>query len=197
VNELSDKALDELALNNRSDVKAAREYISAAVASRKGAEDNTSPNLTLQVDPTHAFVIYSQSLENNTAEGREAEALSTQRQAEIALHQLESQIAVDITDALRNLKGAVADWKTVTEAERQMVAAVQNDEKRARFGVLGRHDLLATKDQLTQIETQRVNAELLFASSMTSLRLITGTVHPEQETAAASAAKFSTLPTAG
>jgi len=197
VNELSDKALDELALNNRSDVKAAREYISAAIASRKGAEDNTSPNLTLQVDPTHAFVIYSQSLENNTAEGKEAEALSTQRQAEIALHQLESQIAVDITDALRNLKGAVADWKTVTQAERQTVAAVQNDEKRARFGVLGRHDLLETKDQLTQIETQRVNAELLFASSMTSLRLITGTVHPEQETAAASAAKFSTLPTAG
>jgi outer membrane protein TolC len=197
VNGLSDKALDELALNNRSDVKAAREYISAAVASRKGAEDNTSPNLTLQVDPTHAFVIYSQSLENNTAEGREAEALSSQRQAEIALHQLESQIQVDITDALRNLKAAIAECKTATEAERQTEAAVQNDEKRTRFGVLGRHDLLTTKDQLTQIKMQRVNAELLFASSMASLRLITGTVHPEQDTATASATKFSTLPASG
>jgi outer membrane protein TolC len=197
VNGLSDKALDELALGNRSDVKAAREYLSAAVASRNAAQDNTSPNLTLQVDPTHAFVIYSQSLENNAAEGKEAEALSGQRQAEIALHQLESQIEVDITDALRNLKAAVVEWKAATEAEHQTEAAVQNDEKRARFGVLGRHDLLATKDQLTQIETQRVNAELLFASSIASLRLITGTVHPEQETAAASAAKFSSLPTAG
>jgi outer membrane protein TolC len=197
VDALNDKALDDLALNNRSDVKAAREYVSAAVASRKSAEDNTSPNLTLQVDPTRALVIYSQSLENNTAEGKEAEALSTQRQAEITLHQLETQIQVDITDAVRNLRGAVAEWKAASEAARQTETAVQNDEKRARFGVLGRRDLLTTKDQLTQIETQRVNAQLLFATSVTMLRLITGTVHPEQETAAASAAKFSTLPGAG
>jgi outer membrane protein TolC len=194
---LNDKALDELALNNRSDVTAAREYISAAVASRRGAEDTTSPNLTLQIDPTRAIVVYSQSLENNAAEGKAAEALSSQRQAEIALHQLESQIQVDITDAMRNLKAAVAEWKTASEAARQTEIAVSSDEKRARFGAIARKDLLTTKDQLTQIETQRVNAQLLFASTMTMLRLITGTAHPEQETAAASAAKFSTLPTAG
>src|SRR5205085_3446693 len=116
VNALNDSALYELALNSRSDLKAAREYISAAVANRKGAEDNTSPNLTLQVDPTRAIVVYSQSLENNTLEGKAAEALSSQRQTEIALHQLESQIQVDITDALRNLKAAVAEWKAASEA---------------------------------------------------------------------------------
>jgi outer membrane protein TolC len=197
VDGLNDRALDELALNNRSDLKAAREYISAAVASRKGADDNTSPNLTLQVDPTRAVVIYSQSLENNATEGKAAEALSMQRQAEVTLHQLESQIQVDITDVLRNLKGAVTEWKAADEAVRQTESAVANDEKRAHFGVLGRRDLLTTRDQLTQIKTDRVNAELLFASSMTTLRLITGTVHPEEETAAASAAKFSTLPSAG
>jgi outer membrane protein TolC len=196
VGSLNDKALDELALNNRSDVKAAREYISAAVAGRKGAEDNNSPNLTLQVDPTRAVVIYSQSLENNASEGKAAEALSSQRQAEITLHQLETQIEVDITDSIRNLKGALAEWKAASDAVRQTEAAVANDEKRARFGVIARRDLLTTKDQLTQIETQQVNAELLFASSMTTLRLITGTVHPEEETAAVSAQKYSTLPTA-
>lgn len=197
VDELNANALNELALNNRSDLKAAREYISAALASRKGAEDSTSPNLTLSVDPTRALVIYSQSLENNAAEGKTAQALSAQRQAEITLHQLETQIQVDITDALRNLKGAVTEWKVASDAVGQIEAAVANDEKRARFGVLGRKDLLGTKDQLTQIETQRVNAQLLFASSMTTLRLITGTVHPEEETAAASAAKFSSLPAPG
>lgn len=194
---LNANALNDLALNNRSDLKAAREYISAALASRKGAEDTTSPNLTLSIDPTHAFVIYSQSLENNAAEGKAAQALSAQRQAEITLHQLETQIQVDITDALRNLKGAAAEWKAANEAIAQTESAVASDEKRAHFGVIARRDLLITKDQLTQIETQRVNAELLFASSMTTLRLITGTVHPEEETAAASAAKFSSLPTPG
>lgn len=193
---LSDSTLDELALNNRSDLKAAREYISAAIASLRGAENGTSPNLTLQIDPTRAIILYSQALENNTQEGKAAEALSAQRQAEIALHQLESQIQVDITDALRNLKEAVAEWKAASQAARQTETAVASDEKRARFGVLDRRDLLTTKDQLTQLQTQRVNAQLLFASSMTMLRLITGTAHPEQETAAASARKFSTFPTA-
>lgn len=197
VDGLNANALDDLALNNRSDLKAARQYISAALASRKGAEDTTSPNLTLSVDPTRALVIYSQSLENNASEGKAAQALSAQKQAEITLHQLETQIQVDITDALRNLKGAITEWKTAVNAVAQTEAAVASDEKRARFGVLARRDLLTTKDQLTQIETDRVNAELLFASSMTTLRLITGTVHPEEETAAASAAKFSSLPAPG
>lgn len=195
VDVLNANTLNDLALNNRADLKAARQYISAALANRKGAEDTTSPNLTLSIDPTHAFVIYSQSLENNAAEGKAAQALSAQRQAEITLHQLETQIQVDITDALRNLKGAVAEWKAADEAIGQTEAAVANDEKRAHFGVLGRKDLLATRDQLSQIKTDRVSAELLFASSMTTLRLITGTVHPEEETAAVSAAKFSSLPT--
>ena len=194
VDALNDRALDDLALSNRSDLKAAREYISAAVANRRGAEDNTPPNLTLQVDPTRAIIVYSQSLENNTQEGRAAEALSSQRQAEIALHELESQIQVDITDAIRNLKSSVAEWKTASAAEVQTENAVANDTRRARFGVLGRKDLLATEDQLTVIRTQRINAQLLFASTITMLRLVTGTVHPEEETAAAAAADFSTLP---
>jgi hypothetical protein len=82
------------------------------------------------------------------------------------------------------------------DAARQTEAAVASEEKQARFGVLTRKELLGTKDQLTQIETDLVNAELLFASSMTTLRLVTGTVHPEEETAAESAQKFSTLPAA-
>jgi hypothetical protein len=57
--------------------------------------------------------------------------------------------------------------------------------------------LLATKDQLTQVQTDLVNAQLLYASSVAMLRLVTGTAHPEQETPAASAAEFTTLPTSG
>lgn len=194
---LNEKALDDLALANRSDLKAARQYIAAALAARRGAEDSTSPTLNLQVDPTRAIVVYSQSLENNAAEGKAAEALSSQRQAEIALHQLESQVQVDITDSVRNIRSALAEWKGEVEAEQQTEKAVSNDEKRARFGTLSRKDLLITKDQLTQIRTDLVNAQLLYASAVAMLRLVTGTAHPQQETPAASVAKFTTLPTSG
>ncbi len=57
---LNEAALNDLALNNRSDLKAAREYIAAALATRRGAEDSTSPILSLQIDPTRAIVVYSQ-----------------------------------------------------------------------------------------------------------------------------------------
>jgi outer membrane protein TolC len=194
VADLNEAALRDVALNDRSDLRAAREYIAAALATRRGAEDSTSPTLSLQIDPTRAIVVYSQSLENNAAEGKAAQDLSAQRQAEVALHQLESQVQVDITDSVRNLRSALAEWKAAAAAEQQTENAVASDEKRARFGALGRKDLLVTKDLLTQIRTQVVNAELLFASSMTSLRLVSGTVHPEQETPAATAAKFTSLP---
>ncbi|HEX4160435.1 MAG TPA: hypothetical protein VHY79_18355 [Rhizomicrobium sp.] len=194
---LNDTALDDVALNNRSDLKAAREYISAALATRRGADDTKSPVLTLQIDPTRAIVVYSQSLENNLGEGRAAEALSAERQSEVALDQLETQVQVDITDCVRNLRAAVAEWKDGLKAEQETQTAVVSDEKRARFGVIDRKILLQTRDQLTQIEAAVVNAELLFASNMAMLRLVTGTVHPEQETPATTLVLFTTLPGPG
>ena len=194
---LNDAALDDIALNNRADLKADRQNIAAALAARRGAEDAESPILSLQIDPTRAIVVYSQSLENNAAEGHAAEALSDQRQAEIALHQLETQVQVDITDCVRNLRSALAEWKDGVVAEQQTQAAVNSDEKRARFGVIDRKVLLQTKDQMTLIKTDVVNAELLFASNMTMLRLVTGTVHPEEETPAATLALFTSLPGPG
>lgn len=191
---LDDRSLNDLALANRSDLKAAREYISAALAARRGAENATSPILTLDVDPTRAIVVYSQSLENNAAEGKRAEDVSAQRQAEVALHQLEAQVQVDVTDSVRNLRNALAEWKTTREAEQQMRLAVESDKKRARFGIIDRKTLLQTEDQLTQMQTDGVNAGLLFASSMAMLRLVTGTVHPEHETPETSVALFTSLP---
>lgn len=191
---LNDQSLNDLALSNRSDLRAAREYISAALATRRGAENATAPVLSLDVDPTRAIVVYSQSLENNAAEGKLAEDLSAQRQAEVALHQLETQVQVDITDSVRNLHTAMAEWKTARDAERQTLVAVESDKRRARFGVIDRKTLLQTEDQLTQIQTDEVNAGLLFASSMTMLRLVTGTVHPERETPQTSVALFTSLP---
>jgi outer membrane protein TolC len=192
---LDDSSLNDLALNNRSDLKAAREYIAAAADTRRGAENAKAPVLTLQVDPTRAIVVYSQSLENNTAEGRASEAMSSQRQSEVALHQLETQVQVDITDCVRNLRSAFGEWQAANKAEQQTQAAVDNDEKRARFGIIDRKFLLQTKDQLTQIKTAATNAELLFASNMAMLRLVTGTVHPQQETPATTLGLFTTLPT--
>jgi outer membrane protein TolC len=194
---LNGAVLDDFALNNRSDLKAAREYISSAIAARRGAEDAKSPVLTLQVDPTRAIVVYSQSLENNAAEGHAAEAMSDQRQAEVSLHQLETQVQVDITDCVRNVTTALAEWKVAVKAEQDTQAAVESDEKRAHYGVIDRKILLQTKDQLTQIKTDVVNAELLFASNMAMLRLVTGTVHPEQETPATTQTLFTSLPGPG
>lgn len=194
---LNEAALDDMALDNRSDLKAAREYIAAALAARKGTENGTSPALSLQIDPTRAIVVYSQSLENDAAEGKDAAALSSQRQAQIALHQLESQVKVNIGDAVRNIRSALAEWKAANDAEQKTEKVVADAVKRARFGVTDRADLLAARDQLTSIQTQVVNARLQFASGVTSLRLETGTAHPEQETPATCAVKFSTLPTSG
>ena len=140
---LNEAALADMALYNRSDLKAAREYIASALAARKGTENGTSPTLSLQIDPTRAIVVYSQSLENNTAEGKDAAALSNERQAQIALHQLESQVKVNIGDAVRNIRSALAEWKVASDAEQKTERVVSDAVKRARYGVTDRADLPA------------------------------------------------------
>jgi outer membrane protein TolC len=95
---------------------------------------------------------------------------------------------------VRNLQSALDQWRDAVKAEQQTQIAAESDEKRARFGVVDRKILLQTKDQLSQIRIDVVNAELLFASNMTMLRLVTGTVHPEQETPATTLTLFTSLP---
>ena len=119
---LNETALQDLALENRADAKAARQSVAAAQAKVEGARDATSPTLNLNIEPDRAIVRYSQSIENNTGEGLVAEANADQSTGQ---HQpgpagsCRSAAQVLSGTPCANLRRAYADWTIMIDAGRQ------------------------------------------------------------------------------
>jgi outer membrane protein TolC len=178
---LNEDALDTLALDNRADAKAARQSVAAAEAKLDGAKDGLSPTLNLNLEPDRAIVRYSQSIENNTAEGQLAEASADTAQARISLDKLQLQIRQQVAGTLRSLRRAYSDWVMLTDAAQQMNVVVIDANGRANLGVTDHSDYVTAQNQLANIRNQLVNARLQFASSLAALRLATGTFDPISE----------------
>ena len=187
---LNEDALETLALENRADAKAARQTVAAAEAKLDGARDGLSPSLNLNLEPDRAIVRYSQSIQNNSAEGQLAEASADTSQARISLNRLEAQIRQQVSFSLRALRRAYSDWAMLDDAARQMDVVVIDANGRARLGVTDQSDFVSAQNQRANIRNQLVNARLQFASSLATLRLVTGTIDPNSEKADAVAAKF-------
>jgi outer membrane protein TolC len=187
---LNEDALESLALENRADAKAARESVAAAEAKLDGARDGLSPSLSLNLEPDRAIMRYSQSIENNSAEGQLAEASADTSQARITLNRLEIQIRQQVSDSLRALRRAYSDWAMLNEAAQQMDVVVIDAQGRARLGVTDQSDFVSAQNQRANIRNQLVNARLQYVSSLAALRLATGTISPDSQKADALAAEF-------
>jgi outer membrane protein TolC len=196
VNRVDVDALTQLALDQRPDLKAAEQSVEAADENVRYAQDQTHPELDLHVDQLSASVSYTQSIQNNAAEGAEAQASAAKSQAEVALRQLQDQIHIDVSDAVRALKRAVSDWTALKTAQTQMERVVSDADKRAKYGSISWADFLAAEQQLAGIQQQMVATRLQFAASLATLRLVTGTIITDGETPKTMAEKFTQLPPA-
>ncbi len=194
VNRLDVDALTQLALDQRPDLKAAEQNVEAAEDNLRYAHDQTHPEIDLHVDPLSASVLYTQSIENNAAEGAEVQASAAKSQAEVTLQQLRDQVRLDVSDAVRALKRAVSDWTALKTAQTQMERVVSDANRRAKYGSITWADFLAAEQQLAGIQQQMVAARLQFATSLATLRLVTGTIVMDGETPKTMAEKFTTLP---
>jgi outer membrane protein TolC len=194
VNHLDKAALIQLALDHRPDLQAAEKTVEATAETLHSAHDNTLPNLSLQIDPDHAIVSYTQSLENDAAEGQEEAAQAANKQAQLNLRQLQDQIRVDVTDALHNLQQAASDWATLNNAEHDMQTIVSNNKRSAQFGAISWQDLVGSQNQLLGIQQQMVTQQLQFANGLAALRLATGSIEMDSETPESIAVKLASLP---
>lgn len=194
VDRLNADALIQLALEQRPDLKAAEQNVEAAEENVRYAHDQTHPEIDFHVDQLSATVLYSQSIQNNAAEGAEAQASAAKSQAEVALRQLQDQIHFDVGDAVRNLKRTVSDWSAVRAAEARMERVVTDADKQAKYGSIPWGSFLAAEGQLAAIQQQAVTTRLQFAASLATLRLVTGTIVMDGETPKIMAEKFMTLP---
>lgn len=180
VSQISEGAMDDLAIAQRQDLKAAADTLMAARENLRTADDSTRPELDIHLDPDRAIVSLTKSLGNNTANGRRAEADAAEDQADLALRQLQDQVRMQVSDAIANLRRAASDWATLDQAEKQMESVVGDAEKRARFGSISWADFFAAQNQLSQLRQQVIDARLQFAVALGALRLATGAIDADE-----------------
>jgi outer membrane protein TolC len=186
VGQIGEGAMDDLAIARRQDLKAAADNLMAAREAMRSSDNDTRPELNLNLDPDRAIISFTKAFGSNVAKGRRAQASADESKADLALRQLQDQVRMQVSDALVSLRRTASDWRALEDAERQMETVVVDAEKRAKFGSITWANLLDTQNQLTQLRQQVINARLQFAIALGNLRLATGTIDADQPSILAS-----------
>jgi outer membrane protein TolC len=185
----------ELALQRREDLRASERLLAAETARLKGAEDLKLPKFDVYADPQRGGVRYSQTLRGDLEKGQMAEVSAAESEARLNRQQLESQIRVDVEDAVRRLRLARTEWIALSRSAALLATVVSDARRRAAAGLVDRKELRDTQEQLAQAQRQMVQANEQAAASLAALRLATGTIEvAESPQAGTLAAAFLTPP---
>ncbi len=198
VTHLNEAAMTDLALRNRLDLQALNQYAAAANDQVKGANSGLGPQVDLSLDTDGVFVNLSKSIEGNVENGTLQAAQAQETIARLNQRQAESQIRSDIADQVQAIKGALADWRSLSHSADLMEGVVASAHKRAAAGFIPRAAQTDAETARAQTKQAMVDAQLRFCAALAALRLSTGTVAAQPGAPAGSlAALFRTLPGPG
>lgn len=173
---LNATTLADNALMRRADVRALSLQSAAQSERVRGAQDGMQPQLNVVVDPQRVLLRVSQALGRNTQEGQLSEALASEGEARINLHQLENQVRLDVAEQLRNLQDALTNWGALNESTEAMERVAGDTERRFDAGIATRDEHREVQEELAAIQRQLVELELQYATSLGSLRLASGNI---------------------
>jgi len=176
IDQLTEAGLLELALAQREDLQALDRMVVAEGARLRGAQDGSWPKLELYADVNRGGLRYTQSLGRNLEKGQMAEASASESEARLNRQQAETQIKVEVQDALGQLLQARSIWFTVAGSIRLLDQVLADTRRRVAAGTTDRKEYREIQDQATQARRQMIDANLQFASALAALRLATGTI---------------------
>nr|TFG53605.1 MAG: TolC family protein [Hyphomicrobiales bacterium] len=173
---LNENALAESALLRREDVRAVS-LQSAAFSERvRGAQDGMQPLLNVLVDTRGVLLRVSQSLGRNAQQGQLISSLAGEGEARINLRQLESQVRLDVTDKVRNIFDAVANWQALNTSTAAMKIVAGEAETRYNAGLMTRREYRDVQAEYATVQTQLIETQFQYASNIGALRLALGRV---------------------
>lgn len=192
--QLDQEALTNLALNSRFDLKALGRIVEEKSGKVHAAENGLLPKVDLFVDPSKVYLNYSQPLGNDAAHGRIAQAEAAHSQAQLDVEELRTRIRQDVAGTVDQLRRAWQNWRMLSDTRAKIDASIAVREKQVKAGLIGRDQLLAAQDVLTEIRHEQVDARLQVASALATLRLAVGMIEIDGRSPAAIAGDFSVVP---
>jgi outer membrane protein TolC len=182
---LRETPLVEAALQNRPDMHALQQYITAARERLIAASNERDPKINLLLDPNGFFVNFTYSLEGNTEQGGEATAAAKVADASLNLSELQDQIRRDVSEGVVALRNSLAALAERRHSEETLSQVVKDARHAVQAGGMDEATLRGLEDQRTDAAVQLVEARLDCALNLAALRLVTGTLDVEGGDAAA------------
>jgi outer membrane protein TolC len=210
----------DTALQNRSDVMAARERTIENKVLLHAAEKMTKPQLNLQLSSGYEQLSEGAALNkfvgslfttlhrpdaeigfafqfpmgNNLAQGQRLEVQANSRQAELQFAQVQRTVTTSVAVATESVQDTVLRLQNTHEAVEALQLTLEGMREKYRLGETSLTELLTVEDRLTTALSSNVSAELAYATALSDLRLATGTLLDSGNTIACDAHVFVTLP---
>jgi outer membrane protein len=214
------------ALQERADLRAARERQASAEILRRAAENALEPQLDLLFTPGYSGLTVGSDpasffsplyrnipgasttlglsltlpLLNRRAKGELLQADAALRQNALAVDLIAKAIGANVPAVLDSVGRDAKQLQKAREAERLFERAVINEEKKLRGGTSTLLDVINQRDRLTAARQTEVSAQLALAVSLLQLRFETGTLVGDNggggEVGAVDISRLTTLPLA-
>jgi outer membrane protein len=115
-------------------------------------------------------------LRNRAAGGLALQGVALERQASLALAELERQVALDAAAALETLRRSAEELAQFGEAARLHGLALESEQRRYQLGTSTIFDIINAEEGLTSATLAEIDARGRFAASLARLRHLTGTL---------------------
>ena len=196
--------LVELALERRDDLRAAQKIVESNEILLVAAKNQLLPKLQLSIAgglggitegarqvkdlvpgeaelnglAAQGTITFSFPVENNLAKGQVVAQQGAVSQSEDESRLLASQISTGVIDAAQGLVRAYGELVKLDQAFVLFTQSVSDQRELFKLGMSSIVDVTTTEQSLASAQSQRLSAQLNYASAIAQLRYATGTLLP-------------------
>lgn len=120
-------------------------------------------------------------IRNNAARGEFRRRMSLLKEADLTTSQLSNSIASDVLVAMERLRISAQEYQLAKQSAEAYQVSVENEKRKIRIGESSLTDLIDIEDRYAGARITLVEALRKYASALTELRFVTGTILTEEK----------------
>ena len=173
---IDEEALENLALENRRDLRSLEEVVASQEILFKEARNKLLPQLDITLGIDRAGLTFSKPLGNRTAKGQVGEQRAAVKQANIDHQLLARTIREQVKSALYRLHASERLYDRTMQISVLLAAVADDTRQQVAAGEKSFEAVINIQDRLTNLTIKLIDARLQHALALADIRAATGTI---------------------
>jgi len=166
----------EMALQNRTDMKALRLRLDAELMLAKSAKNALLPQVDLNFDLDRVYLTYEKTFGNKAARGRVTQSKTSIDRHKLEITKLKRTIENNVLAALDRIRNAHENYQYAVPSVELYEMMNTNTRQKIKQGEATPNEYTVIQDKLAQAKRHLILAQRDYANGIAMLRLATGTV---------------------